>query len=82
MVYRKLYCFTTAYHSREATDPVAYLASNATWLGILKRKRKHRPSISLWWNRRPCSPAHFVIECKQESVVVQATEGQPCSVVA
>jgi hypothetical protein len=44
MVYRSLYYFTQAYHRAEASDPVAYLADNATWLGVLKRKRKHRPS--------------------------------------
>ena len=40
MVYRSLYFFTQAYHRREATDVVKYLAENASWLGILKRKRK------------------------------------------
>jgi hypothetical protein len=44
MVYRSLYYFATAYHRGETTDPIAYLADNATWLGVLKRKRKHRPS--------------------------------------
>ena len=44
MVYRSLYYFTTAYDRGEATDPIVYLADNATWLGVLKRKRKHRPS--------------------------------------
>lgn len=44
MVYRSLYYFTQAYHRGEASDPVVYLADNATWLGVLKRKRKHRPS--------------------------------------
>ncbi len=44
MVYRSLYYFTTAYNRGEATDPIVYLADNATWLGVLKRKRKHRPS--------------------------------------
>jgi hypothetical protein len=46
MVYRSVYYFTTAYHRGEMTDPIAYLADNATWLGVLKRKRKreHRPS--------------------------------------
>jgi hypothetical protein len=46
MVYRSVYYFTTAYHRGETTDPIAYLADNATWLGVLKRKRKreHRPS--------------------------------------
>ena len=40
MVYRSLYFFTQAYHRGEATDVVEYLAANADWLGILKRKRK------------------------------------------
>jgi hypothetical protein len=44
MVYRSLYYFTTAYHRGETSDPVAYLADNANWLGVLKRKRKHRQS--------------------------------------
>jgi len=44
MVYRSLYYFTTANHRGETSDPVAYLADNATWLGVLKRKRKHRLS--------------------------------------
>ena len=44
MVYRSVYYFATAYHRGETTDPVAYLADHATWLGVLKRQRKHRPS--------------------------------------
>ena len=40
MVYRSLDFFTQAYHRGEATDVVKYLAENASWLGILKRKRK------------------------------------------
>lgn len=40
MVYRSLYFFTQAYHRGEAADIVKYLAENASWLGILKRKRK------------------------------------------
>jgi hypothetical protein len=44
MVYRNLYFFTTAFQRGEATDVVAYLAANAKWLGILKQKRKGRPS--------------------------------------
>lgn len=40
MVYRSLYYFTQAYHRGGATDVVQYLALNAKWLGILKRKRK------------------------------------------
>jgi hypothetical protein len=42
MVYRSLYYFTTAYDRGESVDPVAYLAENAKWLGVLKRKRKKR----------------------------------------
>ena len=44
MVYRSVYFFTTAYQRGEATDPVAYLAAEAKLLGILKRKRKTKPS--------------------------------------
>jgi hypothetical protein len=44
MVYHSIYYFAQAYDRGEADDPVAYLADNATWLGVLKRKRKHRPS--------------------------------------
>jgi hypothetical protein len=44
MVYRGLYHFTQAYHRGEAHDPVSYLAAKAKQLGILKRKRKKRPS--------------------------------------
>jgi hypothetical protein len=44
MVYRSIYYFAQAYHRGEADDLVVYLADNATWLGVLKRKRKHRPS--------------------------------------
>jgi hypothetical protein len=44
MVYRSLYHFAQAYHRGDAKDPVVYLADNATWLGVLKRKRRHRPS--------------------------------------
>jgi hypothetical protein len=42
MVYRSLYFFTQAYHRGEASDVVQYLAANATWLGIVKRKRKSK----------------------------------------
>jgi DDE family transposase len=48
MVYRSVYHFTQAYHRGAATDPVAYLAENADWLGILKRKRKKPPSAAPW----------------------------------
>lgn len=44
MVYRGLYHFTQAYQRGAATDPVAYLATEAKDLGILKRKRKSRAS--------------------------------------
>jgi len=39
MVYRGLYHFTHAFHAGTADDPVAYLAVNAPWLGILKQRR-------------------------------------------
>lgn len=48
MVYRSIYYFTGAYHRGETDDPVVYLANNATWLGVIKRKRKHRPSPLQW----------------------------------
>lgn len=48
MVYRSLYYFVQAYHRGDADDPVVYLADNATWLGVIKRKRKHRPSPLQW----------------------------------
>jgi hypothetical protein len=50
MVYRSIYYFAQAYHRGEADDPVAYLADNAIWLGVLKRKRKHRPSPLQWFD--------------------------------
>jgi hypothetical protein len=57
MVYRSLYYFTTAYHRGEATDPVVYLAANATWLGVLKRKRQGKPSpLKLFSLTNPVSP--------------------------
>jgi hypothetical protein len=42
MVYRGLYHFTQAVQRGQATatDPVTYLAANASWLGILKRPRR------------------------------------------
>ena len=46
MVYRGLYHFTQAAQRGLADDPVAYLAANATWLGIVKRKRKQRTALS------------------------------------
>jgi hypothetical protein len=48
MVYRSVYHFTQAYHRGAATEPIAYLAENADWLGILKRKRKKTPSEAGW----------------------------------
>jgi hypothetical protein len=44
MVYRGLYHFTQAYQRGDADEPVAYLATKAERLGILKRKRKKRVS--------------------------------------
>lgn len=44
MVYRGLYHFAGAVHRGEATDPVAYLASQDD-LGIVKRRRKPRVSL-------------------------------------
>ena len=44
MVYRSLYHFTQAYHRGDASDPVAYLADQATRLGIRKRSRTSLPS--------------------------------------
>ena len=48
MVYRGLYHFTQAVQRGRAaaTDPVGYLAANASWLGILKRPRR-RPAAQL-----------------------------------
>ncbi len=43
MVYRGLYHFAQAYHRGDAAEPVSYLAANAKWLGIIKRKRKRSP---------------------------------------
>jgi hypothetical protein len=40
MVYRGLYYFAQALRRKEAADPVAYLAAEADWLGIIKRRRK------------------------------------------
>jgi hypothetical protein len=40
MIYRSLYFFTTARQRGETNDVVAYLATEAKFLGILKRKRK------------------------------------------
>lgn len=43
MVYRGLYHYTQAHHRGETDNPVEYLAINAHWLGILKRKRRPTP---------------------------------------
>jgi hypothetical protein len=40
MVYRSLSHFTHVYAKGEATDVIVFLADNADWLGVLKRKRK------------------------------------------
>jgi hypothetical protein len=45
MVYRSLYYFTQAHQRGDADDVVKYLAANAKLFGILKRKRKPKPSI-------------------------------------
>jgi hypothetical protein len=47
MVYRSLYYFSQALRRGEATAPVAYLAANALWLGIIKRPRRRSPLRSL-----------------------------------
>ena len=46
MVCRGLYHFTQAAQRGLADDVVAYLAANAQWLGILKRKRNHRAAFN------------------------------------
>jgi hypothetical protein len=48
MVYRGLYHCTQAVQRglAAATDPVAYLAANAAWLGLLKRPRRPSPPRS------------------------------------
>lgn len=57
MVYRSVYYFAQAYHRGEADDPVVYLADNATWLGVLKRKRRHRPSpLALFGKTKSSDP--------------------------
>jgi hypothetical protein len=51
MTYRGIYHFTVAYQQGKATDLVTYLAENADWLGILKRKRKRKtPAPTLLTN--------------------------------
>ena len=44
MVFRGLYYFGQAYDRGETKDIVAYLAANAQWLGIVKRRRKRSES--------------------------------------
>jgi hypothetical protein len=44
MVYRSLYYFTQAYQRGQATDVVAFLASNTKLYGIVKRTRKRTTS--------------------------------------
>lgn len=46
MVYRSLYFFTGAYQRGAATDVVQYVASDAVYLGIVKRKHNHDPTPS------------------------------------
>ena len=55
MVYRSLYYFGQALRRGEATAPVAYLAANAIWLGIIKRPRK-RSSLRLLNLTNPSGP--------------------------
>ena len=51
MTYRSIYYFTSAHQQGKATDLVTYLAENAEWLGILKRKRKRKtPAPALLTN--------------------------------
>lgn len=45
MTYRSIYYFTSAHQQGKATDPVSYLAENADWLGIIKRKRKRNHPV-------------------------------------
>lgn len=47
MVCRSLYYFAQAYQQGKASDPVAYLATNASWLGIIKRRRKRSRPLYL-----------------------------------
>jgi hypothetical protein len=42
MTYRSLYHFTSAHQQGKAAELVPYLAENADWLGIIKRKRKRK----------------------------------------
>ena len=43
MTYRSVPFFTRAFHRGDATDPVAYFATQAQLFGILKRKRRPKP---------------------------------------
>lgn len=43
MVYRGVSHFTYVYAEGKASDVVAFLADNAVWLGVLKRKRTPKP---------------------------------------
>lgn len=65
MVYRSLYYFGQAYARSEATDPVAYIAANAVWLGVIKRKDRStsRELLNLT-NPRSASP----VTCRSFSV--------------
>ena len=44
MVYRGLYYFGQALRRGQKVELVAYLATNADWLGLIKHKSKQRPS--------------------------------------
>lgn len=46
MVYRGLYHFTMDYHQGKASDPVQFLAQEAKLLGIIKRKRRPKSSLT------------------------------------
>jgi hypothetical protein len=46
MVFRGLYHFTMDYHQGKANDPVLFLANEADLLGIIKRKRRLKPSLT------------------------------------
>lgn len=56
MVYRSLAYFGQAYRRGAAPDPVAYLASHAKLLGIVKRKRKADPLPALRNLTKPDDP--------------------------
>ena len=46
MVFRGLYHFTMDYHQGKAHDPVQFLAEEAEELGIIKRKRRSKSSLT------------------------------------